>query len=222
MDSPGFIVLLAVAIIYYTHLHGLVRRTWRNKKLTDFVYRSDLEPAPGLKTTLTHDYRMFEFFDHGQDDKVKHPMKGERFGLEVTLFDYSITVSRNTDHNLTVLIVEQVGPGFPSFTLKPERAAQIINVFFGGQDIDFGSHPRFSREYSLKGVEEYQIRRLFTHEVLAFLEHRPGLFVQARGPMLLITQNDAWVPVKELNDFVQFGTQLYRVLDRGMHQNPRK
>jgi hypothetical protein len=45
----------------------------------------------------------------------------------------------------------------PHFALRPEKAWHKIGSWFGHQDIDFDSHPRFSSTYLLRGGDESAI-----------------------------------------------------------------
>ena len=44
----------------------------------------------------------------------------------------------------------------------------------GLKDIDFDSHPQFSKDYLLKGADEAAVRRCFHPAVLTFFEQHTG------------------------------------------------
>jgi hypothetical protein len=74
----------------------------------------------------------------------------------------------------------------PRFRLSPERPLEKIASALGLRDIDFASHPGFSRSYYLNSEDEAAVRRLFSTEVLRFFENHPGWQVEGRGDTLVI------------------------------------
>jgi hypothetical protein len=58
----------------------------------------------------------------------------------------------------------------PYFALYPESFLSVVGELFGFNDIDFETHPGFSKRFKLSGKEELRIRLLFDYPMLAFFE----------------------------------------------------
>ncbi len=69
----------------------------------------------------------------------------------------------------------------PNFTLRPENLFHKIGQVFGYQDIDFDSHPEFSKRYLLKGENESEVRSTFSADTLAFYESDQKLSTEDAG-----------------------------------------
>jgi hypothetical protein len=53
----------------------------------------------------------------------------------------------------------------PEFELRSENMFHKIGKAFGCQDINFESHPEFSKRYLLRGADEEAVRTFFTPEM---------------------------------------------------------
>ena len=84
-----------------------------------------------------------------------------------------------------------------------------IGKFFGGQDIDFESHPKFSEMFVLKGPDEDAIRSFFTPELLAFFETKVGHSIEgARGQMVLYKNGERTKP-ENVKDLLASAYEVY-------------
>lgn len=86
----------------------------------------------------------------------------------------------------------------PRFRLSPRRLAEKIASLVGFRDVDFDSHPHFSRLYFLNTEDEGAVRRLFQPSALNFFENHPGLHVEGRGDTLLVYRQGQTVPLDDL------------------------
>jgi hypothetical protein len=93
----------------------------------------------------------------------------------------------------------------PTFSLRPETIWHKIGGWFGHQDIDFESHPGFSRLYLLRGRDEEAIRRLFTAEVLAFYEGQSGLSTEGAGNRLVVYRHAKRIAPADTRSFLEEG-----------------
>jgi hypothetical protein len=57
-------------------------------------------------------------------------------------------------------------------------------------DVDFDSHPKFSRRYRLWGWSEADLRTFFTPALLDFFSERPGWSLEGGGGSLLIRREN--------------------------------
>ena len=96
----------------------------------------------------------------------------------------------------------------PSFTLRPENLFHKIGQVFGYQDIDFDSHPEFSKRYLLKAENESDVRHAFGTDVLSFYESDQKLSTEAAGRQLIHYRAAKRVPPNEIAEFIKRGVRV--------------
>lgn len=82
-------------------------------------------------------------------------------------------------------------------------------LMFGYQDIDFDTHPVFSKKYLLRGAEEDSIRERFTGDVLNHLEQTKGLSLEGYGELLVMYRKGKRIPASGLNDRMVEGFGIF-------------
>jgi hypothetical protein len=97
----------------------------------------------------------------------------------------------------------------PRFQLMPEG---IMDKLLDRVDVDFDSHPKFSRRYRLWGWSEPEIRQFFNPALLDFLAERPGWSLDGDGGWLLLHQENRLVSAQELAGFVREVLELHAAL----------
>lgn len=125
---------------------------------------NDKSKAPNLATTL---------FTKGSGKAFRNIMKRRSGGVDVTLFDYSYVTSdgRNAQtHAQTVASYSKPGLGMPQFELQPKGIMGKIVDALSHKNMNFDSHPEFSRRYQVRSPEQERARDLFTPALLSFLE----------------------------------------------------
>jgi hypothetical protein len=108
-----------------------------------------------------------------------------------------------TGHRETVGCVVSKRLRLPRFRLGPERPIERIASTFGARDVDFESHPAFSRSYFLNTNDEAAVRGLFDSTVLDFFDKHPGLHVEGSADTLVIYQFNKSMSVNELPGFIE-------------------
>ncbi len=112
-------------------------------------------------------------FKSGRSKRIYNVMQGAVADVQLHLFDYKYTVGsgkNSTTYNQTVAVFEMTQIKLPQFRLGPEGFFHKIGEMFGMQDIDFDTHPTFSKKYRLTSDDEATIRAAFTPTVLEFFE----------------------------------------------------
>jgi hypothetical protein len=104
-------------------------------------------------------------------------------------------------HRETVGCLVSTRLQLPPFRLSPERAIEKIATMLGARDIDFSSHPGFSRSYFLVAQNETAARNLFDSAVLDYFDRNPGFHVEGNGDTLVIYRFDRTVAINELQKF---------------------
>jgi hypothetical protein len=133
--------------------------------------------SPNYKTSLLQRRR-------GSHSNV---MIGQVGGFHVSVFDYTYGSGKNRV-TLTLTCFSQ-GAELPPFELRPENIFDKIGDAITHNDIDFDSHPEFSRRFHLRSPEEVRTRMLFNPGLLTYLEQispDKKWHVEASGPSLII------------------------------------
>jgi hypothetical protein len=112
----------------------------------------------------------------------------------------------------TALKIQFEGTELPYFSLRPEGIWDKVTDWYGHQDIDFDTHPAFSRKYHLRGDDEAQIRAVFTPQVLGYFEAHPGLNLEAYGRTIMFYRLGKRVSPKDIRDFLASGLELMPLL----------
>ncbi len=153
----------------------------------------------------------FHLFSQGHSRYLYNLMRGEANGMEVSIFDYRYTIGAGKHqhtYNQTVVCFVVPDADLPQFSLRPENIWHKIGQLFGYQDINFDSHPVFSRNYLLRGADEAGIRDLFTDDVLEFYEKRTGLSTEGTDDLLLFYRHAKRVEPNNVHGFLEDGFKV--------------
>src|SRR5215203_1602452 len=138
-------------------------------------------------------------------------------GGTVSVFDYSYTVgsgkNRHT-HAQTVVAFHTPRLMIPFFALYPESFFSFIGEMFGAQDIDFHTHPAFSKNFKLAGRDEMPIRQFFHPQALSFFERLPRIRVDGGGNYLFVYILDETFKAENLNAFLDTTLTVYNLFRR--------
>lgn len=119
----------------------------------------------------------------------------ENLGLRFTLADVTVWYTRGSkdkerryDATQTAAQYDSPNHRFPEFALQPSGGlTDLMARMSGFNDIDFASHPAFSKAYLLTGTSAPAVRRLFEHApLLDMLGRRTGLTVHSQLSGLVI------------------------------------
>lgn len=131
---------------------------------------------------------LFNLFNKGHSKKILNIVIGEVPDLEIVIFDYHYTVGsgkNQKNHRRSVALIESQDLKVPAFTIRPENMFDKLGAIIGLQDIDFDTHPLFSKMFLLKGENETQIREFFNDPVLTMLEKKPKVCVEASSGKMI-------------------------------------
>ncbi|MFO0808868.1 MAG: hypothetical protein U0746_09615 [Gemmataceae bacterium] len=160
----------------------------------------------------------FEVFKVGRSRRYVNVLSGTTAALQATVFDFRYTVqSGEHSHTQTQTCVafHAVGQDLPRFVLKPENMGHRFLSLFGYQDINFDSHPAFSKAYLLRGPDEAAIRELFTPLRLEFFEAERGFTVAGGGDRLAVFRAGKKVAPKDVRDFLAAAFRVYGTMCGG-------
>jgi hypothetical protein len=176
------------------------------------------EYLPQGDASLMVDLTGLPLFSQGRSKKITGLMRGRARDREVALFDYTyITGSGKHRHTWrqTVAGFRFDGPPLPKFVLRPEHLFHKLGSLFGYQDIDFDSHPAFSKRYLLRGDDEPAVRHAFTSEVLEFFEANPGLTVEGADGRLVVYRPGHRAKPEAVRDLLDEGLSVLSLLRGG-------
>ena len=172
----------------------------------------------------------------------KTVLVGDVNGVRVTLADYNFSPpgTKKKTKETTLLTIQTNSLNLPPFTLMPSGwLIDSLSSMAGYRDINFDSHPQFSKQYLLRAFDEddqgnefsrYEepsssafkesktepvVRDLFTHELLDLLETNSGVSLEGRGDQFILRRfTNQRVPGDELTTFVELGVKLLSILPR--------
>jgi hypothetical protein len=202
-------MLAVVGTIAYVSYRAEKKRT---EELKQVAADLGFDFAPEGDAVFLQRLSNFHLFAQGHSKKLWNLLRGTSDNLEVAVFDYRY-VTGGGKHSHTwkhsVICFQFEGRGVPAFALRPENVFHKIGSWLGYQDIDFDSHPVFSKSYLLRGEDEDAIRKLFTTAVLEYYESQPGLSAEGSGNTLLHYRHAARVEPNAIRSFMEDG---FRVL----------
>jgi hypothetical protein len=114
-------------------------------------------------------------------------MIGQIGDLKVSVFDYTHGNGKSSETRTLTSFSQSAE--LPPFELRPENIFDKIGDVLTQNDIDFDSHPEFSRRYHLRTPDETRIRMLFNPSLLTYLEQIPPdqkWHVESSGTSLII------------------------------------
>lgn len=212
---------LALVILAAAALSGGMfvwrRRVWekRREALGQVATELRWSFAPDGDDTLRTSMGNFRLFAHGRSKRFRNLMRGSGDNAGVALFDYAYTVGGGKErhtHRQTVLSLNVGGRPLPHFCLRPEHAWDKVEAFFGHKDIAFDAHPDFSKAYSLRGDDEYQIRNFFSEKLIAFIEREHGITMEGDGSTLILYRHWKLLKPGEIRPFIEMGSRLKALL----------
>jgi len=171
----------------------------------------------GSINIIEQHFGQFPLFSGGSGKKIRNRMYGTVDDVDVMVFGYQYTVlgagpdSTSTTYKQTVASFHSSKMNLPGFELRPENLFHKIGGILGYQDIDFDTHPDFSRYYLLRGSLESAIRSVFSSPVLSFFEQHKGLCVEAQGNTLLCYRQKKRVKPHEIKLFFEEGYRILRL-----------
>ena len=206
----GIIAIIAVVAIF----------VWlREKKRTEAMK----ELAGSLKfsfskkgdDSLLSSLNRFHLFSQGHLKRVSNVMKGYANDIHVTIMDYRYTIwAGKSSHTWkqTVILFQSSLLQLPAFALRPENLFHKIGAAFSYQDIDFDSHPTFSKQYLLQGAEDEAVRNTFSDDLLAYYEQRKDLSTEGDGDKLLFYRISKRLSPMDIRSFMEQGFALFSLV----------
>ena len=172
----------------------------------------------------------------------KTVLVGDVNGVRVTLADYNFHrgTTKSKTKETTLLTIQSNSLRLPPFALMPSGwLIDSLSSMVGYRDINFDSHPQFSKQYLLRafdeddqgnefsryeeasssafkeGANEQVVRELFSNELLDVLQTNPGVSLDGRGNQFILRRfTNQRVPADDLTAFVELGVKILSLLSK--------
>ncbi|MFS8874802.1 hypothetical protein NW840_04590 [Synechococcus sp. R5-13] len=214
-----FILFLALAagILALALYHEKKRREALERVAAQLGMRFSAQLPEEIRSRLLQ--AGFGLFERGHGRRFYNSMSKRLIdGTEIALFDYQYTRGSgksSSTYRQSVFYAYHEDLHLPRFRLHPENALfHGIAKAFGMQDINFESHPKFSRSYLLRGENEAQVRLRFHPGVLGFWEQHPNYCAEGAGAHLILWQNNRQVSPEGMAEWMRLGEELTQRLRR--------
>ena len=157
-------------------------------------------------------------FDYGC---ARNMMHGETGNAEVAIFDHLyVEATRSTasshgssrTYKQTAIYFKSTNLKLPRFTLSPKKKFHPKGTGTRparSQDIDFPTHPEFSKRFLLRGENETRIRHFFTDKLLNILESQQKITVEGEGDQLVLYCDKKRVRPENWPAFMDEGFQIF-------------
>ena len=206
----GFIAF-AVGLIYWSYISGK-RRTAAFKEQAEQMGLRFVDDPGG---EAYHQFDRFKLFNRGRSRRMTNLVEGDSGDVKISIFDYRFTTGsgkNSTTHNQTIIALQSQQLRCPEFTMRPEGFFDKIGSAIGFKDINFDTHPDFSKLFVLKGPDEAAIRSYFTPTVLEFFESHPKISLEASDDTMFFYRNRTRRKPEELKDLLAQAYEAFGVL----------
>lgn len=154
----------------------------------------------------------FALFKRGRRKKTRNVLTGDAGDVKISIFDYFFTTgsgkSKKT-HSQTVVLLESVNIQAPSFSMRQQGFFDKVGKALGFQDIDFTSHPKFSKMFVLQSPDEESVRRFFTPGLLEFFETQERVSVEGGVGRIMTFNASKMLRPEEVKDGLAKAYEIY-------------
>lgn len=156
-------------------------------------------------------FKVFPLFKGVKIKKMENRLLVRQEDVIMDTCDVSFVEADLTQHHydITVLCLHHSYLEIPDFVMEKEG---LVSKY--ASDINFDSHPLFSKSYYLKGDKEEAIRKFFTEELLSFLENNTMYEMEARHNTILIHGAKRILSPKEMTHLIDFGTKILEIIPK--------
>lgn len=211
MATLLFIVVIALVIgvsAWHSHKKSKARTAAFEQQAAGMGLQFDPD-AQGVRDRLIG----MNLMTAGRGQRARNLISGDAGDVRISIFDYQYTTGSGKSsrtHIQTVVALESPDINAPTFSMRQQNAfLDRIGKFFGGQDIDFESHPTFSEMFVLKGPEEKIIRDFFTPDLLTFFETKVGHCVEGAAGQIILYKNGERTEPENVKDLLASAYEVY-------------
>lgn len=205
----GIIVLIG-AIVGFAYWTDKKRREALQQAATEL----GLEFFPDGSETLQAELSGFKLFNSGRSRKLSKLIKGESDEVQLSIFDYQYTTGsgkHSHTHHQTVASMQSTSLRICDFTMRPENMLDRLGSMIGIDDIDFDSHPNFSKMFLLKASTETAVRQLFKPALLEYFEGMKGISVEGLPGQIIIYRQGKRTAPTEIKSLLTEAYEVYGI-----------
>jgi hypothetical protein len=207
--------LIFIGVIILIILFAIIANTKHAKAIEALSQQLRMEYTNSPSPTELSAYTSLDLFNKGNRKSMHNLMRRSENNLRTSYFEYQYSTGKEknrTIHSLSVTAIYNPTVLFPQFAMKPENLFHRIADKFTGKDIDFETHPEFSKMFVLRGEDETQIRRLFSVPALQHLEQCKGLCIEAHTHQIIFYKQNKSCSAKKIEQFIRDSLETYAVL----------
>ncbi len=163
---------------------------------------------PGLLQQLSD----LPVFSKGRSRRINNMIHGETDAVVMGIFDYRYTTGSGKNsrtYRQSIAFFRSNDLNLPTFELSPQSFFHGIGKIFGYQDIDFDTHPTFSKAFLLRGANEKHVRATFDATLLTALERKQGVCVEGQHHDLVFYRRSKRVKPAQLRELMNEGFQVF-------------
>lgn len=203
----AFALFVGGGILYSMH-----QAKKRREGFIQAAEQMGLQSYPDGDSELFDRFAGFRLFSKGRARKMKNVVQGDSGEVKIAIFDYQYTTGsgkQTRTHYQSVISLQSQEIRCPDFTMRPEGMLDKIGGAIGLQDIDFDSHPNFSKMFVLKSSNQTAIREYFKPPLLEFFETKKGISVEAAHGALFFYRPSKKISPEEIKDYLAQAYEVY-------------
>ena len=201
----------AGALMYWSYVANKKRIEGFEQEAEAMGLNFTQQPADSFMAHYGH----FKLFNRGRRRGVSNLIEGDSGDVTLRIFDYKFTTGsgKQTRHHVqTIASLKSSQLNIPSLTIHPEGFLSRVGSKMGFQDIDFDSHPTFSKMFVLKGDNEEAIRNFLTPAALEYFEAHQGISLEASGDTLFFYNPNRRIKPEEIKDLLARAYEVFGAL----------
>ena len=201
----------AGALMYWSYVANKKRIEGFEQEAEAMGLNFTQQPADSFMAHYGH----FKLFNRGRRRGVSNLIEGDSGDGTLRIFDYKFTTGsgKQTRHLVqTIASLKSSQLNIPSLTIHPEGFLSRVGSKMGFQDIDFDSHPTFSKMFVLKGDNEEAIRNFLTPAALEYFEAHQGISLEASGDTLFFYNPNRRIKPEEIKDLLARAYEVFGAL----------
>jgi hypothetical protein len=199
------LILAAVGLSFYSEKK-------RREQMEATAQQMGLNYLPDGDANLLGQLQDFGLFNTGRSRKMKNLIQGDSGEVKIAIFDYQYTTGsgkNSTTHKMTIAALQSSELNCPHFTMRPQSIFDRFGSMLGFQDIDFDTHPLFSKSFVLQGTDEETVRHYFKPALLTFFENQSGISVEAQPGMMFFYRPGKRIKPDETKDLLGSAYEVF-------------
>ena len=154
----------------------------------------------------------FSLFKRGRRKRTGNVLTGDAGDVKISIFDYRYTTGHGKHKRVnrqTVVLLESANIQAPEFSMRQQGFFDKFGKVLGFQDIDFDSHPKFSKMFVLQGPDEGAVREFFNPSLLEFFETQEKVSVEGGYGRILTYSARKILHPEEVKDGLAKAYEVY-------------